>query len=418
MKKMLKGLFLFLMIFTCSIQTAAAATVNIMLNGQVLSLDTDPYIENGRVLVPVRGVLESLGYTIQWNAHTRTVLAMKESVDISLPVNSTAVTVNNESVTIDVPAKLNEGRTFVPLRFLAEYSGADVQWDAQTSTVVMYSNDTAVYDIADSVVYIRTNERQGSGVILTSNGLIGTNYHLIQDAAAIQFIFNNGELYQGETNIIGLDPQNDIALLKIEKYGLAPAFIASEYHAGDPVTAIGSPKGERNVSTTGVIEGFDSHVISSTAPIAPGNSGGGLFDASGKLIGINAFFTEDQYFAIPISLVQQVEPVTPFPLSEIENHTYTPCAPENLRFFRNGQYAYVSWAPIYDADYYHVYVAGSEKGSYQKLENPTFKTDIWYWGFPQSFGITINPDKSYYMKVSAVVDGVETPLSQPLRIRR
>lgn len=418
MKKLIKGFFLFLILSVCSIQTVSAAPVSVTLNGKLLSFDTAPYLENGRVLVPVRGILESLGYTIQWQEETQTVLATKDGLEISLPLNSNTVTVNNESVTIDVPAAIKGSRTFVPLRFLAEYSGADVHWDAVSSTVVVYSSDAVSYNAADSVVYIQTDKRQGSGVILTSNGLIVTNYHIVKDASAIQIIFNDGQFYQGATNVVGVDPQNDISLLKIEKYDLTPAFISTEYSVGDPVTAIGSPKGVRNVSTTGMIEGFDQDVIVSTAPITNGNSGGGLFDASNKLIGIPSFFGDDKYFAIPVSLVQQVQPVAPFPLYEMENYPYIPDAPENLRCTNNGKYAYISWSPVYNATHYCIYTAYAENGTYTRLNNTITKDNVWSWGFPHAFGISINPDKPYYLKISAVVDGVETPLSAPLKISK
>ena len=418
MKKLLKGFFLLLILFACSIQTATAATVNVTLNGKQLSFDTAPYVENGRTLVPVRGVLESLGYSVYWQEHTKTVLAMKDGINITLPINSNTATVNTEQVEIDVPARLNGSRTFVPLRFLAEYSGADVQWDQSSSTVVIFSSDSEAYKKEDSVVYIQTNKRQGSGVVLTSNGLIVTNFHIIQDASVMQFIFNDGQIYQDQTSIVGLDPQNDIALLKIQASGLTPAFIADTYNIGDPVTAIGSPNGVRNTATTGTITGFDQDVISSTAFITHGNSGGGLFNDSNKLLGITSFFGNDTYFSIPISKVQQVTPISPIPLEEMENYTYTPTAPENLRFTKKSNYAYVSWSPVYDADHYYIYTANSENGSYTKLKNTSLSSDIWYWGFPQSFGISINPKKPYYMKVSAVVDGVETPLSTPLKICR
>ena len=418
MKKMIKGMFLFLILFACSIQTAAAASVNITLNGKLLSFDTAPYVEGGRTLVPVRGVLESLGYSVQWQEETKTVLAAKEDINISLPIDSNTVTVNNTEVTIDAPARLNGSRTFVPLRFLAEYSGAEVHWDAASSTVVIFSSDSAAYDKTDSVVYIQTNKRQGSGVVLTSNGLIVTNYHIAKDAEVVQIIFKNGEIYQDETSIVGLDPQNDIALLKIEKNGLTPAFISTEYNAGDPVTAIGAPGGVRNTLTSGIISGFDQDVISSTAVIDHGSSGGGLFDASNKLIGITAFFGDQQYFSIPIAKVQAVQPITPFPIHEITSHPYTPNAPEDLRFREEGRYAYISWTPVYNASHYYIYTANSENGTYTKLNNPVLGDKIWYWGFPQSFGITINPKKPYYMKVSAVVEGVETPLSAPLKISK
>ncbi|MBQ7103553.1 MAG: trypsin-like peptidase domain-containing protein, partial [Anaerotignum sp.] len=409
MKRIFKGVFLLLIFFTCSLQTAAASSVNVTLNGKSLSFDTAPCIENGRVLVPMRGVLESLGYSVHWQEHTKTVLALKDGIDISLPLNSSTVTVNNEEVTIDVPAKLNGSRTFVPLRFLAEYSGANVQWDSASSTVVIHSTEAEGYKKEDSVVYLQTNKMQGSGAVLSSDGLIATNFHLIEDASTVQFVFNNGQIYQGKTTIVGLDPQRDIALLQIEKSGLTPALISETFSSGDTVTAIGSPHGIRNTATAGIIEGFDQDIISTTAVIAKGSSGGGLFDASDRLIGMTSSYGNGQYHSIPMTNVLQVPQNLSIPLCEMKNYTYTPDAPQNLRFTKKNNYAYVSWSPVYGAEYYHVYTANSENGNYTKLKNPTLKSDIWYWGFPQSFGITINPKKAYYMKVSAVVNGVETP---------
>ncbi|MBQ7102902.1 MAG: hypothetical protein IJN89_02460, partial [Anaerotignum sp.] len=106
------------------------------------------------------------------------------------------------------------------------------------------------------------------------------------------------------------------------------------------------------------------------------------------------------------------------PLAESSTLIYTPEAPQNLRFVKKNNYAYVSWSPVYGAEHHYVYTANSENGTYTKLKNKALKSDIWYWGFPQSFGISINPKRAYYMKVSAVVNGVETPLSAPLKICR
>lgn len=418
MKRILKGCFLFLLLFSCSMQTAAAASVSVTLNGKQLAFDTAPYIENGRVLVPMRGVLESLGYSVHWKEHTQTVVAMKNGMELSLPLNSKTITVNDKQVSIDVPAQLHGSRTFVPLRFLAEYSGADVQWDAASSTVVIHSAEAEGYQKEDAVVYIQTNKMQGSGVVLSANGLIATNFHLIENASAMQFIFHNGSIYQGKTTIVGLDPQQDIALLKIEKKGLTPALISQQYDIGDPVTAIGSPNSVRNTATQGNIAGFDQDMISATAVIAKGSSGGGLFDASGRLIGMTSSFGNGQYFSIPMVNVLQVPQDLSIPLSEIKNYPYTPAAPKNLRFVKKNNYACVSWSPVYGAEHYYVYTSNSENGTYKKLKNNSLKSDIWYWGFPQSFGISINPKRPYYMKVSAVVNGVETPLSPPLKISR
>ena len=125
------------------VQTASASAVRVTLDDAALSFDTSPVIENGRVLVPMRGILEALGYSVHWQEHTKTVLAVNGEVSISLPLNSNTVSVNGKTVTIDVPAQLKEDRTFVPLRFLAEYSGAEVTWDNGTSTVSIHSQPTS-----------------------------------------------------------------------------------------------------------------------------------------------------------------------------------------------------------------------------------------------------------------------------------
>ena len=74
----------------------------------------------------------------------------------------------------------------------------------------------------DSVVYIQTNKMQGSGIVLSADGLIATNYHVIKGAATAQFVFADGTIYQGTTTVVGLDTSADIALLRIEKRVFLP----------------------------------------------------------------------------------------------------------------------------------------------------------------------------------------------------
>ena len=413
-KRICRGFFLFLLLCTCSIQTTAASAIRVNLNGKAISFDAQPFIDNGRVLVPMRGILESLGYTVYWQSHTQTVLAVNENTRISLPLGSNKVSVNGKSVSIDAPAQLKNSRTFVPLRFLAEYSGADVSWNGRTSTVSITSDTVSMVSAKDSVVYIQTNKMQGSGVVLSSDGLIATNFHMIENASTAQFLFNDGSIYQGKTTVVGLDPEADIALLKISKTGLKAASISTSYAIGDAVTAIGSPDGNRNKETTGVINGFDQDIISTSAVISHGSSGGGLFNSNGQLIGMTSAYGNEQYLSIPISLVKQVPQNLSIPLSEMKNYTYTPHGPENLRYTKSGNYAYVSWSPVYGADYYYVSFSRNQNGPFTHMKNKTLGSDHWYWGFPQCFGITAN--KSFYLKVTAVVDGVPTADSEVLKV--
>ena len=267
MKRLVRGGFLFLFLFLCSMQTAAAASIRIFLDDKAVSFAEAPFIENDRVLVPMRGILESLGYSVAWQEESKTVLAEKDEIQISLHPDEKTAIVNGKAVSIDAPAKIRNGRTFVPLRFLAEYSGAEVTWNQSTSSVSIHSAEYMAPEKTennDSVVYIQTNKMQGSGIVLSADGLIATNYHVIKGAATAQFVFADGTIYQGMTTVVGLDTSADIALLRIEKTDLSAATPAFSYKVVDAVTSIGSPGGARNTVSTGTINGYDTDVISTS----------------------------------------------------------------------------------------------------------------------------------------------------------
>lgn len=125
-----------------SLQKSYAAQQNndqitILLDGEKLSFDVDPYIKDGRTLVPFRGILEALGAEVIWNPTERSVTAKNESTEIYLKIGSVETLVNGEKVIIDVPAEITKDRTFVPLRFVSENLGATVGWDGATRTVTI-----------------------------------------------------------------------------------------------------------------------------------------------------------------------------------------------------------------------------------------------------------------------------------------
>lgn len=96
-----------------------------------------PMVISGRVLVPLRGVLEQVGAFVDWVPATRTVIAQKGDTYVELPVGSKTAIINSRAVNLDVPAQVMTGSTMVPLRFLGEALGAEVTWDAPTRTVVI-----------------------------------------------------------------------------------------------------------------------------------------------------------------------------------------------------------------------------------------------------------------------------------------
>ena len=136
---------------------------------------------------------------------------------------------------------------------------------------------------------------QGSGVIVSADGYIITNNHVIEGASRIQVSIDKKE--QFEAKLIGRDPKSDIAVLKIEGKNLSPIVIADSDNSrvGDIVFAIGNPFGLGKTVTKGIVSAKGrafglvdyENFIQTDASINPGNSGGALIDAQGRLIGIN-----------------------------------------------------------------------------------------------------------------------------------
>ena len=116
--------------------------IRVIVNGDTIQFnDIGPREINGRLLVPLRGVLEKLGAYVDWDARTQTVLANREGTKIEIPIGSRFASVNGERVHLDVAATTIGGSTMVPLRFLSETLGARVSWDYQTNTARISSRD-------------------------------------------------------------------------------------------------------------------------------------------------------------------------------------------------------------------------------------------------------------------------------------
>ena len=174
--------------------------------------------------------------------------------------------------------------------------------------------------------YRATSSASGSGFILTEDGYIITNYHVIEDSDSVEV-----SLYDGSTcpaEIIGYDQNNDVAVLKIEASGLVPVVLGSSdaLLVGDGVVAIGNPLGELTFSLTGGIvsalnrsiaieSGRNMNLIQTDCAINSGNSGGALFNMYGEVVGItNAKYSSSSSgasvdnicFAIPIDDVRPI----------------------------------------------------------------------------------------------------------------
>ncbi|MDP9476241.1 MAG: trypsin-like peptidase domain-containing protein [Actinomycetota bacterium] len=167
-----------------------------------------------------------------------------------------------------------------------------------------------------------TQEAQGlgSGVIYREDGFIVTNNHVVQDASEVNIAFADGSIERGE--IVGNDRATDLAVVKVERGDLPEARFrgGADLTPGQLAVAIGSPSGFQSTVTAGVISGINRSLppeltggdsslvdlIQTDAAISPGNSGGGLADRAGEIVGINVAYlppaqtgAENIGFAIP-----------------------------------------------------------------------------------------------------------------------
>ena len=183
--------------------------------------------------------------------------------------------------------------------------------------------------VGNSVVEIRTEsavtdewlqqyvtEGAGSGVIISEDGYIMTNNHVIDGASKIKVTLKDGTEYTAK--LVGTDSLNDVAVIKVDAEGLTPAVYgnSSELQVGDLAVAIGNPLGQLGGTVTAgiisatdrqlVIDGKTMHLLQTDSSINPGNSGGGLFNGDGQLIGLvvaksSGSDVEGLGFAIPIN---------------------------------------------------------------------------------------------------------------------
>ncbi|WP_017753926.1 copper amine oxidase N-terminal domain-containing protein [Calidifontibacillus oryziterrae] len=137
--------FVFLLSFSLIISTQASAQneITVYLDGNRLSFDVSPTIQNGTTLVPMRKIFESLGASISYDGKSQTVFASKSGTEIKLQIGSKYPLINGKKTEIQVPGKIVNGRTLVPLRFVSESLGAVVNWNGTTRTITISAGNSA-----------------------------------------------------------------------------------------------------------------------------------------------------------------------------------------------------------------------------------------------------------------------------------
>jgi serine protease Do len=205
-------------------------------------------------------------------------------------------------------------------QFVVQQNSAVIDVAKKVSPSVVSITSTST--VSNFFGYNQTQSGAGTGIIVSADGYILTNKHVIEgDAANYTVITSDGKQYKN-AKLVAKDPVNDIAFLKIDAKGLTPADLGDSTNVvvGQEVVAIGNALGQfQNTVTTGVISGISrpitagdgqgsdeslQNLFQTDAAINPGNSGGPLVDLSGKVIGMNTAIAGNAQnigFAIPIN---------------------------------------------------------------------------------------------------------------------
>ncbi|MBK7599948.1 MAG: serine protease [Acidobacteria bacterium] len=193
---------------------------------------------------------------------------------------------------------------------VASVNAQDKQSSKSTSDIAREQSQAVV--VIESLNESGSVVEQGSGFLVTSNGAIVSNLHVIKGASSLRVRLPNGDVYK-TVDVIDVDDSKDIIIIKIKGFNLPVVKLgdSDQTEIGEAIVAISSPEGLTNSISTGVISGvrrLETHrVFQITAPISQGSSGGALFNSSGEVIGIVTYlFKSGQNinFAVPVNYVR------------------------------------------------------------------------------------------------------------------
>ena len=141
-----------------------AQDINVSLNGNIVSFpNQQPVIVEGRTLIPLRGVFDNMGYAIDWDGETKTVTLKKDSKTLTVAIGQASIDVNGSATAIDVPAQIINGSTMLPLRAIADATGAEVLWDAESRTATIL--DDSLLSAAPESVTVKLDNQADADAI-------------------------------------------------------------------------------------------------------------------------------------------------------------------------------------------------------------------------------------------------------------
>lgn len=181
--------------------------VKVLVDGKEIQTTKDAFLENGRVLVPMRSIFQELGANVQWKSSTSTVTATKNGKRVQLKIGSTHATIDGRSTVLDVAPTVYEGVTFVPTRFVSEALGVQVKWD-QSKRTVFLTTPKAPSAPQKTAVTVAVNGKK-----LQEKGFLteGRTFTPVREAATL---IGATISYDGKTSTLTLKDQNNVLVLK------------------------------------------------------------------------------------------------------------------------------------------------------------------------------------------------------------
>lgn len=174
MKKYLKVFLILLLVVSFIVVSpktiSASGNIKVLLEGKELSFDVPPQIIEGRTMLPLRAIFEALGLKVGWDDATRVITGTAEGIEIILKLDSKEAKVKGMNRTLDVPAKSINGRTLVPVRFIAESLDMDVNWNQESKTVIINkSSEIVKFKDPNFEKAVRDNIKKPEGIIYKSD---------------------------------------------------------------------------------------------------------------------------------------------------------------------------------------------------------------------------------------------------------
>jgi len=358
---------LFLSLTFSPIKADASQPIKIFVNERHLATDVAPVLRNGRVFVPARAIANAFSMDMRFFPEYRAVALWNNTLSISLNIGHDAAILTNagknmREVSLGSPIFVHNGRTMIPLRFVAESFGVSVAWMAESRTVIISSPRPAlpvkgtaylpsvqsnperrrmtpeevIALVEPATVQIQIHSYmdvlRGSGFLISPDGLVLTNAHVARGIKNLYVALKTGERFPAQ--IIKINNRSDLALLRIANdAGRTFPYIRhrayrSAVFAGDTVLSFGNPGSRRWFVSEGiVVRSLDLTLAPAWTKNYPliihnaytdvGSSGGVVVNLYGEWIGVNALggVDEELGFAVPADYLYELLDGTYFSLS-------------------------------------------------------------------------------------------------------